>query len=84
MSRFDDSRQTQLSSTDVFLSPKEAAELLGVTLQTLATWRCTHRYPLRFYRVGKRKIRYSRADVLGFLAASTPVEEHGNGGDAAK
>lgn len=48
------------------LSPMEVAEILGVTVQTLAVWRCADRYPLRYVKVGSR-VRYRPADVERFL-----------------
>lgn len=50
-----------------FLTPKEAADLLKISEQTLAIWRCTKRYDLPYYRVGRR-IRYTRADIDAFVA----------------
>jgi len=52
------------------LTQEETAAYLGVKSQTLATWRCTGRYPLRFIRVGKA-IRYRAADVEKFLTDRT-------------
>ena len=34
--------------TTNLLTPKQTAETLGVTIGTLAVWRCTGRYPLPF------------------------------------
>jgi len=52
------------------LSDAEVAELLGVTIGTLAVWRCTRRYPLPFIKAGGR-VRYSLADVERFLETRT-------------
>jgi len=52
------------------MTPHEAADLLGIEVQTLATWRCTGRYELPFVRVG-RAIRYRRADVLAWIESQT-------------
>jgi excisionase family DNA binding protein len=51
---------------DELLTPKEAAEILGVRPQTLATWRMTGRYGLRHLKVG-RLVRYRRADLEAWL-----------------
>jgi hypothetical protein len=51
------------------LKPKETAEILGSTVQTLAEWRCTKRYPLPYLRVGGR-ILYRHDDVEKFLVSS--------------
>lgn len=48
------------------LSPCEAAELLGIAEQTLAEWRCSHRYALPWIKVGKA-VRYRVSDISRFL-----------------
>jgi len=50
-----------------------AASFLKVTPETLAVWRCTKRYPLKFVRVG-RKILYRISDIEAF------IEREANGG----
>jgi predicted site-specific integrase-resolvase len=52
------------------LNPEKVSELLGVTIQTLAIWRCSKRYPLTYVKVG-RYVRYRYSDVLAFLAKRT-------------
>jgi len=49
-----------------YLTPNDVAEMLGVSVKTLASWRSTKRYPLPFVRVG-RCIRYRRTDLEEFL-----------------
>ena len=49
------------------MTDEQAAKYLGVKRQTLALWRCTGRYGLRFTRVG-RAIRYSKSDLDEWLA----------------
>ncbi len=53
---------------DRLLSPREAAELLGVTEHTLAVWRSSKRYPLPYFCVG-RGVRYRPSDLEEFLAS---------------
>ena len=53
------------------ITESEAAAYMGVKPQTLATWRCTKRYPLPFIRVGRRAIRYRLTDIEKFLADRT-------------
>jgi excisionase family DNA binding protein len=53
-------------ATSLMLTPKEAAEFLGVREQTLAVWRATKRYPIRYLKVG-RSVRYRRADLEAWL-----------------
>ena len=48
------------------LSPAEAAEYLGVKVQTLAVWRTARRYDLAFIRIGSR-IQYKKADLDAFI-----------------
>jgi excisionase family DNA binding protein len=48
------------------LTPREAAEILRVNAGTLAVWRCTNRYPLKFVKIG-RHIRYRESDVKQFI-----------------
>jgi len=52
---------------DPLLSVEETASYLGVKRQTLASWRCLGRYPLRFVKCG-RHVRYRQSDVEKFLA----------------
>jgi excisionase family DNA binding protein len=47
------------------LTPAEVAERLGVSATTLATWRCTKRYPLSYVKVG-RLVRYRLVDLEAF------------------
>jgi len=52
------------------LTRKEAAELLRVKPQTLATWHCAGRYSLPVVKVG-RSVRYRLADLEHWLAKRT-------------
>tara|TARA_R110002167_G_scaffold162664_1_gene359194 strand:+ start:260 stop:457 length:198 start_codon:yes stop_codon:yes gene_type:complete len=52
------------------LTPKEASDLLGLSEQTLAIWRCNKRYGLKYVKVG-RYVRYRYGDVLGFVQDRT-------------
>jgi len=47
------------------LTPQDVADRLGVSTTTLATWRCTKRYPLAYVKVG-RLVRYRVGDVDAF------------------
>src|SRR2546426_4480469 len=64
------SRENPLPGFPRLLTEQETARILGVSPQTLTTWRCTRRYPLRFLKVG-HLVRYSEHDVLEFLNRST-------------
>ena len=48
------------------LTPQQTAQKLGVTVGTLAVWRCRKRYSLRYVKVGA-KIRYRVEDVQRFI-----------------
>jgi predicted site-specific integrase-resolvase len=53
-------------SEDELLAPSLTAKILNVAVGTLAVWRCTGRYDLPFYKVGK-SVKYRRSDVERFL-----------------
>ena len=60
------------------LSPLEVAHVLGLSLMTLARYRCVGTGP-RFYEPSARVIRYRMADVLAYLGASvTSTTEAGH------
>ena len=48
------------------ISPRDAAACLHVTPETLAVWRCTGRYDLKFVKVG-RKVLYDKKDINSFI-----------------
>ena len=50
------------------LSPKKAAEMIGVGVTTLANWRCTKRYDLPYSKYGR--VFYWEEEVNKF------IEEH--------
>lgn len=52
------------------LTPKQAGELLGISVKTLAIWRCNKRYDLRYVKVG-RYVRYRYPDLLNFIESRT-------------
>lgn len=56
--------------TKRLITPEEAAELLGVEVQTLAVWRTTGRYELPFVKVG-RSVRYKAADLEKWIERNT-------------
>lgn len=57
---------------DQLLTPNQASEVLGVSTQTLAIWRCNKRYNLSYVKVG-RYVRYRYADIQAFIEAQTVV-----------
>ena len=48
-----------------FLTPDQAAEILGVSVGTLSVWRSTKRYPLRYLKIG-RTVKYRVKDLMDF------------------
>lgn len=52
----------------VMFTPQQTATMLGVTMNTLAVWRCKKRYPLKYVKIGS-KVRYRQADIEKFIAA---------------
>lgn len=51
-------------------TPKQAARILGVSVDTLAVWRCTKRYPLSYLKIG-RKVFYCADDLMNFIRQRT-------------
>lgn len=52
------------------LAENEAAAALAVAVHTLRNWRWKGEGP-RFVKVGKRAVRYRRADLAAFVEAGT-------------
>ncbi len=48
------------------LKPNDVAEMLGLSVETLNTWRATNRYPLPYVKAG-RLVRYKLSDVQDFI-----------------
>jgi predicted DNA-binding transcriptional regulator AlpA len=55
------------------LNREEAARYLGTTAGTLAFWDSTKRYDLRPIKLGRRSVRYRRADLDRFLEEYMPT-----------
>jgi hypothetical protein len=49
------------------LTPEQVAQILGVTVKTLAQWRFHKRYPLVYRKIGANLVRYARVDVQAFI-----------------
>ena len=54
------------------LTPKETAEILRVSIGTLANWRVNQRLWLPFVKL-ERSVRYRRSDIQAFLEGLGPV-----------
>lgn len=50
------------------MTPKEVADYLGVSTETLNVWRCTKRYNLPYIKAG-RLVRYRVEDLDQFVAS---------------
>ncbi|MEM5296939.1 helix-turn-helix domain-containing protein [Burkholderia sp. JPY481] len=55
-----------LSLSNPLRTPREAAEMLGVTTQTLANWRVQKRGP-NYCHMGSR-VRYEHDELIAFVA----------------
>jgi len=50
------------------LTPQDVSKHLGVSVETLNTWRATNRYDLPYIKVG-RLVRYRSEDVNNFITS---------------
>lgn len=57
-------------STDPLFNPPEAAAYIGVSVDTLAVWRCVGRYNISFIKVG-RLVKYRKSALDAFLDRRT-------------
>lgn len=51
------------------MTPEAVAAEIGISVETLATWRSTGRVKLPFVRIGGRVVRYKPADVAALVQA---------------
>ena len=59
-----------LTKNDIdLIKPNAAAKILGVSVGTLAVWRCTGRYPLLFVKIG-RNVMYRQGDIDSFIQSN--------------
>ena len=59
-----------IKTTQRLLTPKEVADMLRVTVETLNVWRATKRYPLKYVKIG-RNVLYKLDDVLAYIDSRT-------------
>ena len=57
-------------SDDQLLNSKQAADYLGIAVETLNVWRCTKRYKLSYIKVG-RLVKYRQSALDAFLESRT-------------
>ena len=62
--------QVFTKSRSDLLSRQDAAIYLGVTVRTLAVWKCTGRYDLPCVKIG-RLAKYRKSDLDAFIARRT-------------
>lgn len=62
-------KKEHIYKTARFLSPDEVAELIKVSVKTLAKWRCTSEKDLPYIKNG-RVVLYEYEDVVEWLRAS--------------
>jgi predicted DNA-binding transcriptional regulator AlpA len=63
-----------LEFDDPLLPTSKAAQLLGISTQTLATWRHRGDKWLPWVKLGKRAVRYKLTDVQQFIAENRHAE----------
>lgn len=51
-----------MHDTEAMLTPKDVAQIYGISIATLSTWRATQQGP-KWYRLGTRLVRYRKADM---------------------
>ena len=51
---------------DELVTPSKAASLLGISPNTMATWRCKKRYGLQYVKIGAR-VMYRAKDIADFI-----------------
>jgi excisionase family DNA binding protein len=63
-----------LGINDPLVPASKAAELLGLSRQTLATWRHRGDKRLPWIKLGKRAVRYKLSDVQQFVSENRHAE----------
>lgn len=56
---------------DTLITTKQAAELLAIRPNTLATWRSENRSPVPHVQVGARAVRYRLGDVWAYIRSQS-------------
>lgn len=68
---------------DELVRPSVASRILGVSVQTLAVWRCEKRYPLVYVKIGSR-VFYRRSDLDAFIKRNVIGAPDDRTGDVLK
>lgn len=56
------------------LTAQQVADMLCITVATLAIWRSSKRYPLAYVKIG-RAVRYNLKDVIAFIESRTHISK---------
>lgn len=65
------------SDKDKLLNPKAVSQLLGITEDTLAVWRCNKTYNLPYIKIG-RSVKYKQSDIDSFIESRRQVIHESN------
>jgi predicted DNA-binding transcriptional regulator AlpA len=60
----------KFNSSNNLLSPIQVSDILGISLGTLAVWRCTRRVKLPYVKVGRR-VMYKQKAIDDFIERQT-------------
>lgn len=63
-----------IDSFPELITRDQAATLLGIRTQTLATWASTGRYALPFVKIGRR-VMYRISDIQAFVESNLIMQE---------
>ena len=74
-----DINKAEATSVPEMLPPQQAADYLGVKVETLSVWRCTRRHPIPFVKVG-RKVCYHKSDLDRYIQSRTQNRGHDESG----
>ncbi|EAR0241244.1 helix-turn-helix domain-containing protein [Salmonella enterica] len=56
------------------MTRKEAADYIGVSPQTMATWACTGLVTIPYYRAGAKKVIYMKSDLDSYIDSTRTLQ----------
>ena len=65
---------TAATQSTNLLTTRQAAEFLGLSPETLLTWRCTKQVEIPYIKLGKA-VRYRREDLEAFINENLHAQE---------
>lgn len=68
------SQQTKPIKQSIMLTRKEAAEMLRIRPQTLASWACTSKVNIPYIKIGSRVV-YRYSDIIQFIESNLVQRE---------